>query len=85
MRPRGSLRIPLVFVALAAAAAVSTSTPRAQTTPQLLREPAISQTQIAFSYGGDLWIVDRAGGDARRLTERCRGRNQSRCSRRTDR
>jgi tricorn protease len=34
----------------------------------LLRKPTVSETQIAFSYGGDLWIVDRNGGDARRLT-----------------
>jgi tricorn protease len=34
----------------------------------LLRKPTISQTQIAFSYGGDIWIVDRSGGEARRLT-----------------
>jgi tricorn protease len=34
----------------------------------LLRKPTVSRTQIAFSYGGDLWIVDRNGGDARRLT-----------------
>src|SRR5271170_961880 len=42
----------------------------AQTSSQyaLLRKPTVSKTQIAFSYGGDLWIVDRAGGEARRLT-----------------
>ena len=34
----------------------------------LLRKPTVSKTQIAFSYGGDLWIVDRIGGEARRLT-----------------
>lgn len=34
----------------------------------LLRRPTVSKTQIAFSYGGDLWIVDRKGGEARRLT-----------------
>jgi len=34
----------------------------------LLRKPAVSKTQIAFSYGGDLWIVDRSGSDAKRLT-----------------
>jgi len=34
----------------------------------LLRKPTVSKTQIAFSYGGDLWIVDRNGGEARRLT-----------------
>jgi tricorn protease len=36
--------------------------------PYLLRKPAISQTQIAFSYGGDLWTASRDGGDARRIT-----------------
>ncbi len=41
---------------------------RAQvTTPLLLREPTISRTQIAFSYGGDIWTVPRAGGAAHRL------------------
>jgi tricorn protease len=34
----------------------------------LFRKPTVSKTQIAFSYGGDLWIVDRNGGEARRLT-----------------
>ena len=34
----------------------------------LLRKPTVSKTQIAFSYGGDLWIVDRRGGEGRRLT-----------------
>ena len=34
----------------------------------LLRYPAVSRTQIVFNYGGDLWIVSREGGDARRLT-----------------
>jgi tricorn protease len=27
-----------------------------------------NQTHIAFSYAGDIWIVDRSGGEARRLT-----------------
>ena len=36
--------------------------------PLLLRHPTISQTQIVFSFAGDLWIVARDGGDARRLT-----------------
>jgi len=35
---------------------------------RLLRQPTISQTNISFAHGGDLWIVDRNGGDARRLT-----------------
>ncbi|HET7565242.1 MAG TPA: protease, partial [Gemmatimonadaceae bacterium] len=34
----------------------------------MLRSPTVSSTQIAFAYAGDIWIVARAGGDARRLT-----------------
>jgi tricorn protease len=37
-------------------------------TPLLLQKPTVSQTQVAFVYAGDLWIVARQGGDARRLT-----------------
>src|SRR5215210_6410804 len=36
--------------------------------PRLLRTPTLSQTQIAFAFAGDLWIVGRDGGEARRLT-----------------
>jgi tricorn protease len=36
--------------------------------PLLLQLPAVSASQIAFTYAGDLWIVGRDGGDARRLT-----------------
>jgi tricorn protease len=35
--------------------------------PLLLQSPTLSKTQVAFTYGGDIWIVDRAGGEARRL------------------
>mgnify|MGYP006267347571 CR=1 FL=1 len=35
---------------------------------RLLREPTISAEHIVFMYANDLWIVDRTGGDARRLT-----------------
>ena len=35
--------------------------------PLLLQSPTVSKTQIAFAYGGEIWIVDRNGGDARRL------------------
>jgi tricorn protease len=36
--------------------------------PLLLRRPTVSRTQVCFVYGGDLWIVSREGGEARRLT-----------------
>ncbi len=35
---------------------------------RLLRQPTISQSEIAFVYGGDLWLVSRDGGPAQRLT-----------------
>jgi tricorn protease len=35
--------------------------------PLLLQDPTMSKTQIAFAYGGEIWIVDRNGGDAKRL------------------
>ena len=34
----------------------------------LLRNPALSRTQIALVYAGDLWSVPREGGEAKRLT-----------------
>lgn len=36
--------------------------------PMLLENPTISRTKIAFSYAGDIWVVDRSGGTAQRLT-----------------
>ena len=34
----------------------------------MLRHPTVSRDSIAFEYAGDLWIVARGGGQARRLT-----------------
>ena len=34
----------------------------------LLQKPTVSRTHVAFSFAGDLWIVGREGGEARRLT-----------------
>ena len=36
--------------------------------PLLMRQPAMSKTHIVFVYAGDLWIVNREGGEASRLT-----------------
>ena len=35
---------------------------------RLLRQPDVSKTDVVFVYGGDLWLVPRTGGIARRLT-----------------
>lgn len=34
----------------------------------LLRQPDISQDEVVFRYGDDLWLVDKRGGVARRVT-----------------
>jgi hypothetical protein len=34
--------------------------------PLLLRKPALGPVSICFAYGGDLWLVGRDGGAARR-------------------
>ncbi len=53
----------LVLTLLLAAA-----TPVAAQDTRLLRQPTLSAEYVAFSHGGDLWVADRAGGAARRLT-----------------
>ncbi|ANE50784.1 S41 family peptidase [Flavisolibacter tropicus] len=35
---------------------------------RLLRQPSLSATEVAFAYGGDIWVASKAGGDARRIT-----------------
>ena len=36
--------------------------------PMLFSRLTVNQTHIAFSFAGDIWMVERAGGEARRLT-----------------
>ncbi|HET6994200.1 MAG TPA: PDZ domain-containing protein [Chitinophagaceae bacterium] len=40
----------------------------AQIDARLFRYPDVSATQIAFVYGGDIWIVPKTGGTANRIT-----------------
>lgn len=42
--------------------------PQGEQSTRLLRHPTVSQDRVAFAYGGDLWVVPRSGGRARRLT-----------------
>jgi tricorn protease len=41
---------------------------RAQVDARMLQYPDVSRTHIAFEYGGDIWIVPKAGGLANRIT-----------------
>ena len=34
----------------------------------MLQYPDVSQSHITFSYGGDIWIVNKEGGNAYKLT-----------------
>ncbi|MDH5761203.1 MAG: protease, partial [Gemmatimonadota bacterium] len=47
---------------------VVASEPASAQGTRLLRQPTVSDTHIAFAHGGDLWVVGRDGGTARRLT-----------------
>jgi tricorn protease len=35
---------------------------------RMMRQPAVSATQIAFVYAGDIWLADKAGGVAVRIS-----------------
>ncbi|HXC31343.1 MAG TPA: PDZ domain-containing protein [Verrucomicrobiae bacterium] len=60
--------ILLIALAFLATAAIQLSAQQAQqSAPLLMQSPTLSRTQIAFAYGGEIWIVDRNGGDAKRL------------------
>lgn len=61
---------PLIALALLASITVpgSTRLTAAGSPARLLRTPSISATHVAFAYANNIWIVDRKGGDARRLT-----------------
>jgi tricorn protease len=62
-------RLSICLGALLCAAGLFSATPEANGGPtRLLRMPTVSATQIAFAYANNLWIVDRRGGAARRLT-----------------
>ncbi|MGE0455105.1 MAG: PDZ domain-containing protein [Vicinamibacteria bacterium] len=52
-----------VLLALGAAAPAG-----AQIDARMLRHPAVSRTQVAFVYAGDVWLVPKAGGVAHRLS-----------------
>ena len=47
---------------------ISTAPVAAQSGTRLLRTPSVSAQHIAFAYANNVWVVERAGGAARRLT-----------------
>jgi tricorn protease len=65
------MRKLLGLVSLAALAAGigmgASGAAQAASPPLLLQHPSLSQTQIAFDYGGEIWTVPRDGGQAQVL------------------
>lgn len=60
------MKIRTLFLSLSLAIALPAAV-AAQGT-RLLRHPTVSRELVAFAYAGDLWLVSRDGGQARRLT-----------------
>ncbi len=59
----------LIFLVLFAIVSIDAGYSSAQSNkPLLMRMPTLSRTHIVFVYAGDLWIVNREGGEANRLT-----------------
>ncbi len=56
---------PVVFVGMLLLIAGAVD---AQIDARLLRQPDVSATEIAFVYGGDIWVVAKEGGVAHRLS-----------------
>ncbi len=67
MRTVRLIRRSLPWLAVVVVVAAVAAAPDAGAT-RLLRSPTVSATQIAFAYANNIWVVPRAGGQARRLT-----------------
>jgi tricorn protease len=60
--------MPLTFKSARAALLLLLATFSLSAQTKLLRLPDIHDNRIVFTYGGDLWLVNAAGGTANRLT-----------------
>lgn len=58
----------LLSLSIGAIIAVAPMSVQAQTQTKLLRNPAVSEKNIAFMYAGDIWIANRDGSLPVRLT-----------------
>jgi tricorn protease len=56
-----SMKLLLVLLLIASAS-------KAQISAKLMRDIDLSETQITFVYGGDIWLAPKAGGQALQLT-----------------
>src|SRR5690606_32705336 len=44
------------------------SSAQAQVNARLMQHPDVSETHICFVYGDDIWVVEKSGGMAHRLS-----------------
>jgi tricorn protease len=56
------------FLVLVGVLLLATGAADAQIDARLLRQPDVSVTEVAFVYGGDIWVVSKEGGVAHRLS-----------------
>ena len=56
------------LLALCLTTLLTASAAQAQTSARLMRYADVSDSNIAFVYGGDIWIVPKAGGTAMQVT-----------------
>jgi len=68
LRYRAALALAVLILAGLAALTATRVTSANGVPTRLLRSPTISATHIAFAYANNIWIVERAGGTARRVT-----------------
>lgn len=69
-------RLPQILAGMALAVLATPPRASAQSTPMVTVRPPMllggvtaSRTHVVFSWAGDLWSVERGGGEARRLTK----------------
>src|ERR1039458_4354092 len=63
----GLLALGLVTWPLSAAAQAQLTIP-VRIDARMMRQPAVSATQIAFVYAGDIWLAEKNGGVAVRFS-----------------
>ena len=62
------MRLRHVLIALCLLCCLSAATASAEVDARMLRYPDVSDTHIAFVYAGDIWLVEKGGGTAHRLS-----------------
>jgi tricorn protease len=68
MQIRVARPMPFIVLALVLPVALGALLHAGPDSTRLLRSPSVSANQITFAYANNIWVVERSGGRARRLT-----------------